>query len=250
MSIKRGIIFFSLIILAVGLLFINSKSIKAQASQPIPGTITLAWTDASSNELGFYIERQSGAGSFAQIAQVGANVQQYIDTTVQQLTTYQYRVASYNSQGQSAYSNIVQATTPAFVCGNGILQNGEQCDDGNTLSGDGCSSTCTTESSPTTGSSSGGGGSSGGTGISGNTVSTPPSNNNQPGTQESPPEQSSQNNNPENPQASSSPTTGNAITEFLSDQANIINIVIFVLIILIAAAVYFRARKLHKHHVY
>jgi cysteine-rich repeat protein len=30
-------------------------------------------------------------------------------------------------------------------CGNGIIETGEQCDDGNTVSGDGCSSTCTTE---------------------------------------------------------------------------------------------------------
>jgi large repetitive protein len=31
------------------------------------------------------------------------------------------------------------------VCGNGIVEPGEQCDDGNTLSGDGCSSTCQVE---------------------------------------------------------------------------------------------------------
>lgn len=34
----------------------------------------------------------------------------------------------------------------APVCGNGILESGEQCDDHNTVSGDGCSSTCLTES--------------------------------------------------------------------------------------------------------
>lgn len=31
------------------------------------------------------------------------------------------------------------------VCGNSIIETGEQCDDGNTVSGDGCSSTCQTE---------------------------------------------------------------------------------------------------------
>jgi len=31
------------------------------------------------------------------------------------------------------------------ICGNGIIEAGEECDDGNTVSGDGCSSTCTTE---------------------------------------------------------------------------------------------------------
>lgn len=30
------------------------------------------------------------------------------------------------------------------VCGNSIVETGETCDDGNTVSGDGCSSTCQT----------------------------------------------------------------------------------------------------------
>ena len=36
--------------------------------------------------------------------------------------------------------------TPA--CGDGVLDTGEQCDDGNTNSGDGCSATCTIETAP------------------------------------------------------------------------------------------------------
>lgn len=32
-----------------------------------------------------------------------------------------------------------------LICGDGLLELGEECDDGNTISGDGCSSTCTTE---------------------------------------------------------------------------------------------------------
>ena len=35
---------------------------------------------------------------------------------------------------------------PASVCGNGMVEAGEQCDDGNTTDGDGCSSTCMIES--------------------------------------------------------------------------------------------------------
>ena len=31
------------------------------------------------------------------------------------------------------------------MCGNGTLEPGEQCDDNNNVSGDGCSATCTTE---------------------------------------------------------------------------------------------------------
>ena len=37
---------------------------------------------------------------------------------------------------------------PGPVCGNGIVESGEQCDDGNTVDGDGCSSTCTIEAPP------------------------------------------------------------------------------------------------------
>ena len=36
---------------------------------------------------------------------------------------------------------------PPNVCGNNVLDDGEQCDDGNTSNGDGCSSTCTVSSS-------------------------------------------------------------------------------------------------------
>ncbi|WP_426730127.1 PQQ-dependent sugar dehydrogenase [Myxococcus faecalis] len=36
--------------------------------------------------------------------------------------------------------------TTGPVCGNGVLESGEQCDDGNTQSGDGCGATCTLES--------------------------------------------------------------------------------------------------------
>ena len=42
-------------------------------------------------------------------------------------------------------------TTLTPVCGNGLLESGEQCDDGNTLSGDGCSASCTIESTPVCG---------------------------------------------------------------------------------------------------
>ena len=37
---------------------------------------------------------------------------------------------------------------PPPVCGNGILEAGEACDDGNTAAGDGCSATCTIEPPP------------------------------------------------------------------------------------------------------
>jgi carboxypeptidase T len=75
--------------------------------------INLAWTDNSSNETGFRIQRCKGSTctNFTQIASAGANVKSYSNTGLSTNTTYRYRVYAYNTAGNSAYSNIVAATT-------------------------------------------------------------------------------------------------------------------------------------------
>ena len=75
------------------------------------GQINLSWTDNSTNETGFSIERKTGTGSFAEIATVGADVTTYSNTGLAEQTTYTYRVSSYNAAGNSAYSNEASATT-------------------------------------------------------------------------------------------------------------------------------------------
>lgn len=77
--------------------------------------VDLAWTDGSADEGGFLIERCAGSGctSFAQIAQVGAGMTSFNDTGLSASSTYTYRVAAFNSTGNSAYSNSAEATTPA-----------------------------------------------------------------------------------------------------------------------------------------
>ena len=79
--------------------------------------IDLAWHDNSSTETGFKIERAlAGSGAWSQIATVGANVQSYANTTgLVSGTSYDYRVRAYNTQGNSAYSNVATATTLAEV---------------------------------------------------------------------------------------------------------------------------------------
>ena len=47
--------------------------------------------------------------------------------------------------GAAASCIRTSGSVTVVVCGNGLLQAGEACDDGNTVSGDGCSSTCTVE---------------------------------------------------------------------------------------------------------
>ena len=85
---------FSLLLAA---LFLAAPAAAAQ--------LTLAWTDTSNNEGGFRIERRTSGGSFAQIAQVAANVSSFVDSSVTAGTTYCYRVRGYNQQSVSAYTN-------------------------------------------------------------------------------------------------------------------------------------------------
>jgi hypothetical protein len=75
--------------------------------------IDLAWTDNADNESGFRIERSTDGVNFGEIDTVGANVTAYSDTTVAESTTYWYQVRAYNGAGNSAYSNIASAATPA-----------------------------------------------------------------------------------------------------------------------------------------
>jgi parallel beta-helix repeat protein len=75
--------------------------------------INLSWTDNSSDETGFKVEKSADGTTFAQLATVGANVVAYSDTGLTALTTYYYRVRAYNSIGNSSYSNTANATTQA-----------------------------------------------------------------------------------------------------------------------------------------
>jgi PKD repeat protein/C1A family cysteine protease len=75
------------------------------------GTVTLAWTDNSSNESGFYIERgvkSRNKITYTRIGTVGANVNTYVDAGVKSGTNY-YRVQAFNAATgkTSNYSNTV-----------------------------------------------------------------------------------------------------------------------------------------------
>ncbi len=83
----------------VGLVVTNSK-------------IKLSWTDNSTNETGFKIERKTGAGNYTIIATVNTDIISYSDLGLTPNTTYTYRVYSYNATGNSpTYSNEVTLTT-------------------------------------------------------------------------------------------------------------------------------------------
>jgi FtsP/CotA-like multicopper oxidase with cupredoxin domain len=77
--------------------------------------ITLSWTDNTGTENGFAIERAVGAGAFAPLTTVAANVTTFVDTTIVRNTTYSYRVqATSATLSPSAWSNTAQVVTPDF----------------------------------------------------------------------------------------------------------------------------------------
>lgn len=70
------------------------------------GEVLLRWSDRSTNEQSFKIERSTSASSgFVQVATVGTNQASYTDRAVQRKRTYFYRIRAANSSGNSAYSN-------------------------------------------------------------------------------------------------------------------------------------------------
>ncbi len=73
--------------------------------------IDLTWTDNSSSESGFKIERSGNKGkSYSQIATVPANTTIFSDTGLRSGRIYYYRVRAYSGTSNSAYSNTVNAT--------------------------------------------------------------------------------------------------------------------------------------------
>ena len=77
--------------------------------------INLTWTDASTNETGFKIERSpDGVNGWTQIATVGANVTTYASIGLACGKAYFYRVRATNANGASAFSNV--ATTLTRLC--------------------------------------------------------------------------------------------------------------------------------------
>ena len=75
--------------------------------------INLSWTDNSSDEDGFKIERSVQGGAFSQIDVVSSNATTYNNTGLSASTQYAYKVRAYNSNANSDYSNTVTATTQA-----------------------------------------------------------------------------------------------------------------------------------------
>jgi hypothetical protein len=74
--------------------------------------INLSWTDNSTNETGFKIERRRGSANYAVVGTVNQDILSFSDTGLTPSTTYTYRVYAYNAVGNSlTYTNEVTLTT-------------------------------------------------------------------------------------------------------------------------------------------
>ncbi len=77
-----------------------------------PGAgVSLSWTDTSSDETGFRVERMPQGYSFALLATTPADATSLLDGLLYPDTTYTYRVRAFSAGGNSAWSNEASITT-------------------------------------------------------------------------------------------------------------------------------------------
>lgn len=81
-------------------------------NNPASSQIVLTWTDNSTNETGFKIERKTAQTNYTLVGNSNADVTTYTDNTVSNNIPYTYRVYAYNNVGNSlTYSNEFTITS-------------------------------------------------------------------------------------------------------------------------------------------
>src|SRR5439155_21189679 len=74
--------------------------------------VNLAWTDNATNETGFIVERSpDGTTGWTQVGTPAQNATSFSNTGLTTGTQYFYRVRATNAVGDSANSNVANATT-------------------------------------------------------------------------------------------------------------------------------------------
>ncbi len=98
---------------------LNSPDAPFSLTATSTGTqsVDVIWHDASQYEQGFHLYRSpDGINNWTLIDSTPSNTATYTDVNVQPNTIYWYKVAAYNSTGESAFSNIDSAWTWPTAC--------------------------------------------------------------------------------------------------------------------------------------
>ena len=99
----------------------NTVSVTTLPLPPLPPTdfvvatvssseIALAWTDNATNEDGYTVERSQNGVSYTVVASLVANTIDYSGTSLLPMTTYYYRIRSFNAGGVSSYATASTQT--------------------------------------------------------------------------------------------------------------------------------------------
>ncbi|MFN8254918.1 MAG: T9SS type A sorting domain-containing protein [Bacteroidales bacterium] len=85
---------------------LNGEVSKKKSSNS--SEINLKWTDQSTNETGFSLEKSIDNKNFQKCTLISSNSDSYVDNDVSSNTKYYYRVKAYNINGGSSYSNVIE----------------------------------------------------------------------------------------------------------------------------------------------
>ena len=80
-----------------------------------PTQVDVSWTDLSSDEIGFEVERSANGGAWVAAGSAAADAIRYSDATAAPETDYGYRVRAFNAAGSSAWADTAGVTTPQGV---------------------------------------------------------------------------------------------------------------------------------------
>lgn len=88
----------------------NNAPTGLTATRASSSQINLSWTDNSSNELGYIVERSTDDITFTEIQTTAANATSFNDTGLS-AGLYYYRVRAFSAVNKSAYSNVAWNST-------------------------------------------------------------------------------------------------------------------------------------------
>jgi PKD repeat protein len=101
-------------------IYVNITPVPSQfeASAESFSHILVTWSDNTTDETGFIIERSENGGTFVEIASTAPNTTEYHDYSVIPDVNYSYRITAIRPSGQTNYSSVIEINTnslPLFV---------------------------------------------------------------------------------------------------------------------------------------